>query len=118
MDGPLLMIRFSFKPISILDIEKEVQLINPKKANTRGSITPLLIIIYCLLRYRKGFGSLEALLSLIENWKKVLEKKKGFGGTVLMNLSRALDTIKHDLLIAKLYAYCFNRKSLKLLPII
>ena len=43
---------------------------------------------------------------------------KGFGGTVLMNLSRALDTIKHDLLIAKLYAYCFNRKSLKLLPII
>ena len=117
MDGPLLMIRFSFKPISILDIEKEVQLINPKKASTRSSITPLLAIIYCLLRYRKGFGSQEALLSLIENWKKVLEKKKGFGGTVLM-ISRALDTIKHDLLIAKLYAYCFNRKSLKLLPII
>ena len=48
IDGPLLMIRFSFKPISIIDIEKEVQLINPKKASTRDSITPLLVIIYYL----------------------------------------------------------------------
>ena len=42
------MIRFSFKPLSILDIEKEVQLINPKKASARDSITPLLVIIYYL----------------------------------------------------------------------
>ena len=32
-----------------------------------------------------------------------------------MDLSMALDTIKHDLLIAKLYAYGFSKKSLKLL---
>ena len=64
--------------------------------------------------YRKGFSSEHALLSLIENWKKVLDKK-GFGGAVLMDLSKAFDTIKHDLLIAKLYAYGFNKESLKLL---
>ena len=29
--------------------------------------------------------------------------------------SKAFDTIKHDLLIAKLYAYSFNKESLKLL---
>ena len=52
----------------------------------------------------KGFNSQQALLSLIENWKMVLDKK-GFGGAVLMDLSKAFDTIKHDLLIAKLYAY-------------
>ena len=69
---------------------------------------------FYLCGYRKGFNSHQALLSLIENWKKVLDKK-GFRGTVLMDLYKAFDTIKHDLLIAKLYAYGFNKDSLKLL---
>ena len=43
-------------------------------------------------------------MSLIENWKWVLDEK-GFGGAVLMDLSKDFNTIKHDLLIAKLYAY-------------
>ena len=53
-------------------------------------------------------------LPLIKNWKKVSDKK-GFGETVLMDLSKDFDTIKHDLLVAKLYAYGFNKESLKLL---
>ena len=68
--------------------------------------------------YRKGFSSQQALLSLIENWKKVLDKKGlggGGGGTVSMDLSKAFDTIKHDLLTDKLYAYGFIKESLKLL---
>ena len=32
--------KFSFKPISKLDIEKEVQSISPKKATTNDSISP------------------------------------------------------------------------------
>ena len=64
--------------------------------------------------YRKGFSSELALLSLIENWKRVSDEK-GFAGAVLMGLSKAFDTIKHDLLIAKLYAYGFSKESLKLL---
>ena len=64
--------------------------------------------------YRKSFSSQQALLSLIENWKKILDKN-GSRGTVLMGLSKAFDTIKYDLLVAKLYAYCFNKESLKLL---
>ena len=66
-----------------------------------------------LCGYRKGFSSQQALLSLIENWKMVLDKK-GFGGAVLMDLSRAFDTIKYDLLIAKLYTYGFSEESLRL----
>ena len=54
------------------------------------------------------------LMLLIENSKRVLDKK-GFVGAVLMDLSQVFDTIKYDLLIAKLYAYGFSKESLKLL---
>ena len=42
-------------------------------------------------------------------------RRKGFGGAVLMDLSKAFDTLNHELLIAKLHAYGFNRDSLKLI---
>ena len=54
------------------------------------------------------------MLALIENWKKVLENKE-FAGAVLMDLSKAFDTINHDLLIAKLHAFDFSSDTLKFL---
>ena len=67
-----------------------------------------------LCEYRKGFRSQQAFLTLIENWKKELVKK-GSGGAILRDLSKAFDTIKSYLPIAKLYAYGFNKESLKFL---
>ena len=54
------------------------------------------------------------LVSLIEKWKNISDDK-GFGGAVLMDLSKAFDTLSHELLIAKLHVYGFNRDSLKLI---
>ena len=54
-----------------------------------------------LCGYRKKINTQQALLALIENCEKVLDNK-GFGGAVLMDLSKAFDTINHDLLVAKL----------------
>ena len=65
-----------------------------------------------LCGYRKGFSTQQALLSLIEKWKIVLHSK-GYGGAVLMNLSKAFDTINHDLLLAKQHAYGFSKAPLK-----
>ena len=67
-----------------------------------------------LCDYRKGFNSQQALLSLIEKWKIVLDSK-GYGVAVFTDLSKAFDTINYDLLIAKLYAYGFSKESLKLI---
>ena len=63
--------------------------------------------------YRKGFGTKQALLSLIERWKNTLDKNR-YVGAIFMDLSKAFDTINHDLLIAKLGAYGFDTESLKL----
>ena len=67
-----------------------------------------------LCGYRKGYNTQQALVSLKEKWKTILDEK-GFGGAVLMVLSKAFDTLNHELLIAKLHAYGFNRDSLKLI---
>ena len=63
--------------------------------------------------YRKGFSTQQSLISLIEKWKRILDNK-GYGGAVLMDLSKAFDTLDHGLLIAKLQAYGVTKASLNL----
>ena len=61
--------------------------------------------------YRKSFSSNHVLIRLIESWKKSLDQKK-FVGIVLMDLSKAFDSIPHDLIIAKMPAYGVSKNSL------
>ena len=53
-------------------------------------------------------------MSLIEKWKKVLDNK-GYGWAILTDLSKAFDTINHDLLIAVIHVYGFSKELLKLM---
>ena len=53
-------------------------------------------------------------MTLLEKWRVALDNK-GYGGAILMDLSKAFDTLNHELLIAKLNAYGFSHSSLKLL---
>ena len=67
-----------------------------------------------LCGFRKGFSTQHALIALIEKWKSSLDQK-GYAGFILMDLSKAFDTIDYDLLLAKLHAYGFDRQALSLI---
>ena len=67
-----------------------------------------------LCGFRESFSAKHCLITMTEKIKNVLDKG-GIGGALLTDLKKAFDCIQHDLLIAKLYAYGFNMKSLKLL---
>ena len=90
----------NYRPVSVLPVVSKVfeKIMHDQISQYINSfLTP------CLCGYRKGFSTQQALLCLIEKWKIVLDSKR-YGGAVLMDLSKAFDTINHDLLIAKLHA--------------
>ena len=57
--------------------------------------------------FRKGFSTQHALLVMIEKMKSARDNKE-FCAAILADLSKALDCICHNLLIAKLNAYGFD----------
>ena len=64
--------------------------------------------------YRKLYGTQHVLIRLLEEWRMQLDQNK-IVGAVLMDLSKAFDSIPHDLLIAKLGAYGVDKEGLKLI---
>ena len=53
--------------------------------------------------YRERYSCKHVLMRIIENWKRALDKNFQVG-TILIDLSKSFDCIRHDVLIAKLYA--------------
>ena len=102
----------NYRPISLLPVISKVfeKILHEQMSNYMD----LKLSIY-LCGFRKGYSTQHSLLNMIEKWKNWLDKKGGIIGSILMDLSKAYDCIPHDLLIAKLEAYGFSRKSLKLL---
>ena len=64
--------------------------------------------------FRKSHGTQHSLMTMLEKWKSALDKGENIC-VLFMDLSKAFDTINHDLLLAKLKAYGFSTNALDLM---
>ena len=99
----------NYRPISILP--------NLSKVYERlmyNQISPYFDSVFSKFQcgFRKGFNAQHCLLTMVEKWRKTLDEG-GETGAVLTDLSKAFDCIDHNLLIAKLNAYGFEKRSLQ-----
>ena len=64
--------------------------------------------------FRREYGCQHVLMRLIERWKSAIDNKKIIAA-LSTDLSKAFGCLQHDLIIAKLHAYCFDMQALKLI---
>ena len=100
----------NYRPVSILPVISKIfeKLLCKQIA---VFIDPLLSKFQC--GFRKGYGAQDCHLAMLEYWKSEVDKGKVFGA-LLTDLSKAFDSLSHELIIAKLNAYGFSLPALKL----
>ena len=67
-----------------------------------------------LTGFRKSRGTQHLLEAMLEKWKEAVDNGECVSA-LFLDLSKAFDTINHDLLLAKLKAYGFSPNALKLM---
>ena len=60
--------------------------------------------------FRKNYNMQNSLLTMIESWKVRLNNRSKVG-VIIMDLSKAFDSLNHELLLAKLKAYGLDSNS-------
>ena len=100
----------NYRPLSILPADSKI-LERKMQKQIADYIGKFLSAFLC--GYRKGLNTMYVLLSLIEWWKLCLDKQ-GFARALLMDLSKSVNTINHELIIAKLHVYGISIDALEL----
>ena len=67
-----------------------------------------------LCGFRKAHSSQHPLFKLLQAWQEELDKS-GFVGAIIMDLSKAYDSLPHDILVAKFEANGIDKNGLNLI---
>ena len=99
----------NFRPVSVLSVFSKIF-----EAVIKSQPVLYLenIFLPFLSAYRENYSAQHVLITLVEEWKKHLDNNEIVWG-ILIDLSKTFDSIPHDLLIAKLIAYGFDKTALK-----
>ena len=91
----------SYRPVSLLNGFSKIyeRFLHDSLSNFSDKILSKFVSAH-----RKSYISNHVLLKLIEEWEKS-QDHKNISGAVLMDLSKVLDCIPHNLFVAKLHAY-------------
>ena len=68
----------------------------------------------CLTGFRKSHGTQHSLVTMLEKLKSGIDNA-AYVSALFMDLSKAFDTINHDLMLAKSKAYGFSTNALNLM---
>ncbi len=101
----------NYRPISILPCISKLfeNIINEQLgAFMENHFSPL------LSAFRKGYSCASVLTRLVEDWKAALDNKEVVGA-ILIDLSKAFDSMPHNLLLEKLKAYGLSDPAVGLL---
>ena len=71
-------------------------------------------LAHSITGFRKSHGTQNSLVVMLKQWKRALDKGE-YVSALFMDLSKAFDTINHDLLSAKLKAHGLSKEALKLM---
>ena len=101
----------NYRPVSLLNGFSKIyeRFLHDSLSNFTGKVLSKFVSAY-----RKSYSSNHVLLKLIEEWKKSLADTN-IMGTVLMDLSKALYCIPHDLLVANLHAYGLSMDAITII---
>ena len=101
----------NYRPVTLLNGFSKIyeRFLQDSLSNFTDKVLPKFVSAY-----RKSYSSNHVLLKLIEEWKKSLADTN-IMGTVLMDLSKALDCIPHDLLVANLHAYGLSMDAITII---
>ena len=101
----------NYRPVSVLPIFSKAyeRVMHNQLSGYLNNIFNPFLAAFC-----KGFGCQSTLLRLLEDWRKALDNHKS-AAAVLMDLSKAFDSLPHGLLIEKLRANGLAPEAIDLL---